>query len=72
MRTKGPIKLVKLDCGKHWGHKSGQCSKCSRPTNRTGLQWDGTPWLAIFEPSQAMSEQDRVASLMRSGLSHLL
>lgn len=54
-----PIKLVKLDCGKHFGLKGGKCSKCSYFNElqnsskykkyRKGLQYSGTPWVAILE-----------------------
>lgn len=63
-------KLVLKTCGKHYGHVAGECSKCkvSAKQSRNGLQYSGTPWNALFEPSEAMLEQDRRASLNRSGL----
>lgn len=54
------IKLVKKDCGKHWGAEPGPCSKCayfreleSSPKYakyRKGLQYNGTPWIAVLGP----------------------
>lgn len=48
-------KLVKKDCGKHYGHAAGPCSKCtshdsnmSRPEYRLGVQSSGTPWNAVI------------------------
>lgn len=54
--------LVKKDCGKHWGQVAGKCSKCAlnEDYQRKGcLQYGGTPWLAVIEPAQGQSLQDR-------------
>ena len=46
-------KLVKKDCGIHWGMTSGPCRKCGANANvsakhRAGLQYGGTPWAAVL------------------------
>lgn len=49
------MKLVRKDCGKHWGKEKGPCSKCayfarleSDPKWRKAHQHNGTPWIAVL------------------------
>lgn len=56
-------RLVKKDCGIHFGPQPGPCSKCSHfanlmadPKFRAGLQYDGTPWNAVLGEIVSMSK----------------
>lgn len=47
-------------CGLHYG-RGGSCSKCKlfekqRAEHRNCYQWNGTPWIAIFEPVNHKAE----------------
>lgn len=60
-----PIKLVKKDCGIHFGHEPGPCSKClhhddqiSNPKFRKGLQYSGTPFNALIDTSKQASTDE--------------
>ena len=46
-------KLVKKDCGLHYGEKPGPCRKCQHETTQRRehperYQYDGTPWAALL------------------------
>lgn len=49
-----PVKMIKLDCGRHWGSPNGgsKCRKCphinaQRMTRSECCQAGGTPYLAL-------------------------
>ena len=59
------IKLVRKDCGKHWGRKPGPCQKCPyfakqlAEEQRQGyLQHNGTPWIAVLGPVVARVDKN--------------
>jgi hypothetical protein len=58
------MKLVKKDCGKHFGEQAGPCAKCghfarqlAKPEFRAGLQYGGTPWNAVTGPIEITNGQ---------------
>lgn len=62
------MKLIKKDCGKHWGTTGGKCIKCylNAEYQRKGyLQYGGTPWLAVISPLEKSLQERAIESASR-------